>query len=287
MAEWRRYTSRTLQCTCVVCGTLFDHFQKYGRGPVPKLCSRACKTKWSTALTRLSPSRQKAREPRVQTVCQVCGEVFLAHNHGQKSCSYECGGILRERNLPRPICACERCGQPFQRENPKQRFCSLSCRRKRRQCKLCEKWLDSHHKNAQFCSIECFYGFQRATSLAAPNAVQPKHGSYRERAVYFGVAYEPIWHAGRLAIFERDRWICQICGRRTPKKLMGKRAPNAPELDHRIPMAAGGGHIWENLQCACHKCNLSKGSRRSTGQLALFAIPTGFARKQLPGKLLA
>ena len=65
-----------------------------------------------------------------------------------------------------------------------------------------------------------------------------------------------------IAVFERDGWRCQICGCDTPRELRGdRRAPNAPQLDHIIPMSKGGGHTWDNVQCACARCNNQKHAR--------------------------
>lgn len=34
------------------------------------------------------------------------------------------------------------------------------------------------------------------------------------------------------------------------------------ELDHRIPLVAGGDNNWRNLQWLCRRCNRQKGGRR-------------------------
>lgn len=71
-----------------------------------------------------------------------------------------------------------------------------------------------------------------------------------------------------IAVFERDKWRCQICGVRTPKGLRGSCEARAPELDHVIALALGGTHTWGNVQCACRGCNGAKGAR-AVGQLGL------------------
>ena len=57
----------------------------------------------------------------------------------------------------------------------------------------------------------------------------------------------------RRNIYARDRNNCQYCGRKFP----------LPELsiDHVVPRSLGGGSTWENLVCACTKCNVKKGGR--------------------------
>ena len=70
-----------------------------------------------------------------------------------------------------------------------------------------------------------------------------------------------------LEIFERDKWRCRLCRRKTPQELRGTREPNAPELDHIIPLSLGGPHTRKNVQCLCATCNRKK-SAKYEGQLA-------------------
>lgn len=51
---------------------------------------------------------------------------------------------------------------------------------------------------------------------------------------------------------------------------MGTYKVNAPELDHIIPIAKGGAHVWSNLQCACRECNAAKSDKAPSGQIGLF-----------------
>lgn len=55
----------------------------------------------------------------------------------------------------------------------------------------------------------------------------------------------------RRNIFARDANRCQYCGK--------KFASSELSLDHVIPTCLGGGASWENLVCACVKCNVRKG----------------------------
>jgi 5-methylcytosine-specific restriction endonuclease McrA len=96
-----------------------------------------------------------------------------------------------------------------------------------------------------------------------------KRGSdnYRKKARRLGVAYESI---NVMRVFDRDGWRCQICGKDAPKKNRGTTRSNAPELDHRIPMSVGGGHLYSNVQCVHRACNLMKSNKTHVGQLPLF-----------------
>jgi len=87
-----------------------------------------------------------------------------------------------------------------------------------------------------------------------------------ERGARVGQSIDPI------AVFERDKWRCHICGIKTKKALRGTYEPLAPELDHITTLADGGKHSWGNVACSCRKCNHAKSSR-SFGQQGLdFAV---------------
>lgn len=64
----------------------------------------------------------------------------------------------------------------------------------------------------------------------------------------------------RREIFERDNWVCQICGDLTDRGARGA-SPSAPTLDHVVPISRGGGHTRENVQCAHFHCNVVKSDK--------------------------
>jgi 5-methylcytosine-specific restriction endonuclease McrA len=55
----------------------------------------------------------------------------------------------------------------------------------------------------------------------------------------------------RKNILRRDGNRCQYCGTTKPPLT----------VDHVIPKSRGGTDTWENLVCACTKCNIRKGNR--------------------------
>jgi hypothetical protein len=57
----------------------------------------------------------------------------------------------------------------------------------------------------------------------------------------------------RLAVFERDKGICQIC--HWPVEY------DDYHLDHIIPLSKGGSHTYNNVQVTHGHCNLEKGDR--------------------------
>ena len=57
----------------------------------------------------------------------------------------------------------------------------------------------------------------------------------------------------RRNLYARDANQCQYCGRHFPTREL--------TIDHVVPRVQGGAHCWENLVCACVKCNARKGGR--------------------------
>jgi 5-methylcytosine-specific restriction endonuclease McrA len=57
----------------------------------------------------------------------------------------------------------------------------------------------------------------------------------------------------RRNIFARDNNQCQYCGKRF--------ATAELSLDHVVPRSQGGVSTWDNIVCACLKCNVRKGGR--------------------------
>jgi hypothetical protein len=66
-------------------------------------------------------------------------------------------------------------------------------------------------------------------------------------------------------IFERDGYICGICGEATDKTTHPKH-PDSPTIDHVIPLTKCGDDVPTNVQCAHYGCN----SRKSDKILSLF-----------------
>lgn len=68
----------------------------------------------------------------------------------------------------------------------------------------------------------------------------------------------------RKNILKRDGYRCQYCGQ--------KRTPLT--LDHVIPKNKGGSDSWENLVCACARCNNRKGQRTpEEARMTLHRLP--------------
>lgn len=96
-----------------------------------------------------------------------------------------------------------------------------------------------------------------------PDKASAVRGRYRARKrSAFVEDVEPI------AVFERDKWICGICGELIPKRAKWPDMRSA-SVDHIVPLSCGGKHDMRNVQASHLGCNSVKQNRGSGEQLAL------------------
>lgn len=278
---------RTLHTiTCAQCGVAFQTIDLKR-----KCCSVDCGSLWGKAQSDLKRAERSA--VRNTRTCESCGKVFRRHRTSDpgRFCSRKCAATAARKwptlraakkarkaryrsrrrlasGLDDPI-GCAKCGTEFVRKQRHHRFCSDICRAPSatagspKLCMRCGDEFVATHGGQGFCGDDC--------RKAASRRFRPSGGRKdRDRARKAGVKYEPI---NRAKLYQRDGWRCQICGVKTPKRMRGKLVDNAPELDHRVPLARGGDHTWDNAQTACRRCNQAKGAHRVVGQMNLFAKP--------------
>jgi len=233
-----------------------------------KFCSDKCRRRWRY---------YNPKHP--EQTCRYCGKKFVPKGLDRTTyCSRQCAWADKRKpkiKKPKPIITCVICGKQFKGKTKQQKYCSDECRKeKKRQdarkyaeakrklvnkqvkCKECGKEFvpEYGNKRREFCSKLCFKRYNRRIGKAV------------RRARIKGRPYEMF---DPVEIFERDKWRCQLCGRKTPKPLRGTTDDCAPELDHIIPLALGGSHTRANVQCLCRRCNQEKGAT-VLGQLRLF-----------------
>ena len=150
-----------------------------------------------------------------------------------------------------------------------RKYCSSACEPKRykarpprtSQCLCCGADITLIGKSGpkHWCSQACY--------KTSPKAKQRKRiAKARRKARKRGALCENV---DPYLVFQRDGWRCRLCGVRTPGRLRGRMADNAPELDHIVPLAKGGPHAYHNTQCLCRKCNL----RKADAILGQFLLP--------------
>ncbi|HID77159.1 MAG TPA: HNH endonuclease [Planctomycetaceae bacterium] len=73
------------------------------------------------------------------------------------------------------------------------------------------------------------------------------------RLLFFDRLPKRSFRLNRHSVLARDEHRCQYCGRRYPASQLS--------MDHVIPRSRGGTTSWDNVVCACLKCNVKKGGR--------------------------
>ena len=73
------------------------------------------------------------------------------------------------------------------------------------------------------------------------------------RLLVFDKLPRTVVKLNRRNLFARDQNRCQYCGKRFQASELS--------LDHVIPRSQGGVNSWENIVCACVRCNVKKGGR--------------------------
>ena len=113
------------------------------------------------------------------------------------------------------------------------------------------------YSNPGYCSHECSRKAQNRLKKFAPSG---KTGHYYKRARKYGCEYVPGITLKKL--IKRDGLRCAICGEMcdpSDHSWSEYSGPMYPSMDHKIPMAKGGGHTWNNVQVAHIICNSRKG----------------------------
>lgn len=136
-------------------------------------------------------------------------------------------------------------------------------------CKVCgeeytlREYMEStgikYYRNSGYCSVECRRKWQNRI-VHRSRKIRKVPENHRRRARYYGCEYDPSVTLKRL--IERDGLRCAICGEmcdQNDHRWSKYTGPLSPSIDHIIPMAKGGGHIWNNVQVVHMICNSNKG----------------------------
>lgn len=223
---------------CIVCGGQFTYI-KSGPGRLPRFCSGGCKA-----------ARRAA-------------QVELYKQDGRYVRRNKEAAARRYADQPPTEFSCEECGANFKSRQRVAKYCSLECsghgairlakaNNAPRRCTACGEIFSPTGKANKFCGRPC-----------SQRALDAQRGARRRGAVAAN-------YVDPYRVFTRDGWRCQMCGCRTPRHLRGRHEDRSPELDHILPLSKGGSHTYDNVQCACRRCNSRKGAS-AYGQIPLFA----------------
>lgn len=228
---------------------------------------------WRFVCVQCGESGEQQRRPaRPRKLCPGCRKPRLAAQRKARRAAGLVKWYPAKKRPPKPrrFLNCLRCGDEL--IGTRRKYCSKKCAYvaaiSRKVAENAAKW---PIKPCEECGVEMVARDRGRGRRFCSRKCQKRAGdrvrTMRRRAL---VVLEAAEFVDPLNVFERDRWRCQLCGVKTPQSLRGKINDRAPELDHIEPLSAGGEHSYRNTQCACRKCNLTKGTR-PLGQLRLVA----------------
>jgi len=242
---------------CAYCGKEFKpRRDRRRKSELSIYCSKECANK----------ARWKVK------ICKYCGKEYLnGEGYNQVYCSKECRdkdytkvcAVCSKRFVAlkktATICYKDECQKEYTRQRSKEYEISKH-QSKRLVCKECGKVFLPEYGDQRrvYCSDECA---KRAYRKTDAYRVSRSECNKRRRARMRNVAVEIF---GTREIFDRDNWICQICGGKVNKHLKWPH-PKSASLDHVIPISKGGTHTRDNVQLAHLICNTVKGD----GNIAL------------------
>lgn len=250
-------------------------------------CSATCKRR--ARAEREGPYDPDRRLTHIECVCEGCKETFNPkHRNRLRFCSRECffasiaeNAERRSQSQPEitqrekflaaiKFAQCKHCASDFVTGSYRVVFCSDICRSEAARIKSRDAWRamsqdlanDNELKPARDCA-ECgceftpTYGDKRSVFCSAGCSKRSARRTARKaaRALLKSVTVERV---NPTKVFDRDGWSCMQCGVSTPRELRGTYKPNAPELDHIVPLSKGGEHSYANTQCLCRRCNAMK-----------------------------
>lgn len=261
--------------TCIKCKetkSLDSFYVLKGKNVHPGRYTSDCKdcvSKYHKARYAGPPAGKKERTPRN---CAECGIEFLSKIDAAFLCSGACRSAkgIRERGLN--ACDIPGCGKPvmsrgwcpahYMRFNTygdplgkTTRFADLRAERVK-PCGQCAAAFYPKDRGSKYCSRICSVAAQRVH--AAP-ADERKVAALR-RVARVKSASTPGKPVRKLEIFERDGWICYLCGEETIKDAHW-RNPRAPSLDHAVSVSRGGTNTPDNVFCTHRSCNGAKAAK--------------------------
>lgn len=292
-AKWhyeQRYKAKPKPCICKTCGVEFQKIHKN------KYCSKECKNAALLAkareklgqLPKDERNQLKRKQSKWAAYCMTCNAWFWREPGGKnrqrrsfnKFCSKECAYEMSKK-VTAERDALLRMGIHYENKKAKEKQNAImrvarairdvaENRRKLESmlnpCKTCGKPVGySFGRSRIFCSKECL-----TQDMKQRPEYKEQMRAYRKRRKALQRGAQVGESFSYKQIFERDKWKCRMCGVKTPASLRGTYEPNAPELDHIMPLSKGGTHSIDNAQLLCRQCNQWKSDKVLPHQQGLF-----------------
>ena len=214
------------------------------------------------------------------TRCLWCGKRFHKKRSEQllcsRNCSFACNAYAHMstlRNSPisfgverwlkwarKQYRRCAGCGEPLIGKTLKRcRQCTLEAARRRSRI----QYVPSRHAGeivCEFCKLTVVVEMRAQTRkycATCGKRVDRLNENHRARAHKAGVPREPV----NIADLVRSHgWTCYLCGLGIDPTLPAA-DPMSANVDHKVPLCAGGAHTLSNLGLTHRRCNEAKGKR--------------------------
>jgi hypothetical protein len=248
--DMKNANNRPIIVQCLHCGKELS--SRRGVGRKQKYCSPECKNRHRYEVANGRPTGK---------ICFHCGKPLYGANLNKKYCSPKCRSDGALKNQKRK---CIICGNEFTSTLSRKRCCSSECG-----SKLHGETLKETERITATCA-DCgnnyethkLFGRNNKFVFRCPDCrLVHERDRVRKRRMMLLQYKEKV---NDFEIFERDHWICRICGdpvdqdRRWPD-------PLSASIDHIKPVHYGGLHISSNLQLAHHICNNRKHNQYREG----------------------
>lgn len=243
---------------CLHCGIALP--DRLGcRGRPAKFCSRAC---------RDAHSRQVRSSISSERRCAQCGMKLNMLQVGTacRFCSMKCARAAR-RSLKGTVRQCVVCGAEFEPYQREQSCCSQRCGSIKAMRTQKERGIPTRSMICTRCGktfeVPQYTGAVRWVMCPSCRRECDRDRCRRRRTLTADLLMDEIIDH---EVFERDRWICQLCGEPVSPECRWP-DPLSPSIDHIVPLSMGGEHSIDNVQLAHLGCNSRKGNRVAFGVL--------------------
>lgn len=147
---------------------------------------------------------------------------------------------------------CQRCRKTFASKTQRYNVCQ-ACRRKAQdQKQLPNLWKPQIIRGrCTHCGAGC-EAFVCSSCKLKNKRIHSRIYKNRSRGARTSGRYD------KREIAIRDGWLCHICGGSVSPHLWGLIDPDAPNIDHIIPISRGGSDTAENVKLAHRLCNMRK-----------------------------
>lgn len=245
--------------SCAECGAPLTHAP--GRGKARKYCGSACQ--------EASDLKRWAARPIASCAAAGCLRPATRSKRTQCETHYyrvRRGGTVERKNGIPDLAGCAYCGYDLRGG---MIYCSPRCGNRHRsklpqtiECAVCKCVFSPFERNL-VCSDDCDAARKRAQHSAWRIAnidsqrSRARAAEYKRKARVRALPHDDV---DRVAVFERDGWVCQLCLLPVDRSAVWPE-PGFASLDHVTPLSKGGAHVEANVQCAHLLCNISKGAR--------------------------